>query len=332
VSVEGDPRPAFALGANLGKADARWLMLLPLAVGVIFGLLLLPWSSVPEGVPLPVCDRAELGRVAAADRAEAERARAHPLPGPVRALGSALRTFHALEAHPPEGDERDRELGMAREAVDKELGNAMREGEPELLALRAVQLDGFLAEVAGFEETGQVSPELEAVAGTFVQSMTGQGWCTGHHLAAGPDVLRVMFKEMWNGFVGLGGQAAFQPTLDEVRALYAFYLGHPHAPTSVRDRAIAMRSGARDARDCAAADALERRATEKWRLERIARIAAMDPAYPAAFARGVSSFGTGSYEASADAFRSWLQDHPDGPYTLRAQAFLRAAVAAARID
>ena len=93
-----------------------------------------------------------------------------------------------------------------------------------------------------------------------------------------------------------------------------------------------MRRGAHDAKDCAAADALEHRAIEKWRLERIGRIAAQDPEYPAAFARGVASFGAGAYEASAESFRTWLQDHPEGPYTLRAQTFLRAAIAAARID
>jgi hypothetical protein len=46
----------------------------------------------------------------------------------------------------------------------------------------------------------------------------------------------------------------------------------------------------------------------------------------------VASYAAGSYEASAEAFRDWLRDHPDGPLTLRAQAFLRGAVVAAHID
>jgi hypothetical protein len=77
---------------------------------------------------------------------------------------------------------------------------------------------------------------------------------------------------------------------------------------------------------------VEHKAVARWQLERIARIAAIDPTYPAAFARGVASYAAGSFEASAEAFRDWLHEHPDGPLTLRAEAFLRAAVVAARID
>jgi hypothetical protein len=330
VSVQGaspPPRPP-AFGSNLRKADARWLMALPLAVALVFGVFLLPWSVVPEGVPLPVPDFGALARVAAADHAAAERAKIQPLPGPVRALGSALRAYHALEAHL--ADERD--LGTARSAIDSELPEAFRAGDEALLALRAVELEGFLEEARRFEQTGQPSPELDALAGTFVRSMTNQGWCQGHSMAAGPAVLAVMFKEMWNGFLGLQGRPAFEPTLDEVRVLFGFYLGHPHPTTNARDQVEAMRRGARDARDCAAADSIERRATERWRLERIGRIAAIDPDYPADYARAVASYGAGSYEASAALFRAWLDGHPQGPYTLRAQAFLRAALASARAD
>jgi hypothetical protein len=339
VSVEGaSPPPGrgafaglFELAANLGKADARWLVLLPLGIGLVFGLLLLPWSPKPDGVPLPVPDRLALERAADADRALAERARSQPLPGAVRALGSALRAYHTIEAHlEVEPDEAG--LASARAGIDRELGDAFRAGDDALLALRAVELEGFLVEADRFERTGQVSPELEALAGTFVASMTRQGWCVGHTIVAPSPVLRVMFKEMWNGFVGVQGRPAFEPTLDEMRALFAFYLAHPHAPTNARDQAAAMRRGAHGAQGCEAADRLERRALEKWRLARIARIAAIDPTYPAAYARGVASFGAGAYEASAEAFRAWLQSHPEGPYTLRAQGFLRAAVAAARID
>ncbi len=162
--------------------------------------------------------------------------------------------------------------------------------------------------------------------------MRNQGWCEGHALLAGPAVLRVMFKEMWNGFIGLDNRPGFEPTLDERRVLFAFYLAHPHPGTKARDQIDALRRGARDAKDCENADLAEQRAVEHWRLERIARIAAIDPSYPAAYARGVASYAAGSYEASAQAFRDWLRDHPDGPFSLRAQAFLRAAAASARLD
>jgi hypothetical protein len=330
VSAQGaSPSPRVpTFGSNLSKADPRWLLLLPLGVAAVFGVLLLPWSVVPEGVPLPVPDRTALDGVTAADRAAALRARTEPLSGPVRALGSALRAYHTLEAKHAE----DRELGDARTAIDKEIPDAFRQGDDAVLALRAIELEGFLDEARHFEDTGRSSPELDALAGTFVQSMTNQGWCVGHTLLAGPAVLRVMYKEMWNGFVGVQGRPTFEPSLDEKRVLFAFYLAHPHPPTNARDQVDAMRRGARDAKDCAAADQLEKRSIERWRLERIGRIAAIDPDYPAAYARGVASYGAGAYEASVEAFRTWIQEHPDGPYTLRAQAFLRAAISAARID
>jgi hypothetical protein len=308
--------------------NPSWLAAVPVAVGLVFGVLLLPRAVVPEGVPLPAADAGALDRAAAADHALAERARSQPLPGPVRALGSALRTFHELEEQQAEV----RSLGDARHAIDVDLADAVRAGDDALLALRAVQLEGFLEEARRFDATGEESPELGALAGGFVRSMRSEGWCEGHALTARPRVLRVMFKEMWNGFLGLESRPGFEPTLDERRALFAFYLGHPHLPAKSREQVEALRRGARDAKDCAEADAAERRGVERWRLERIARLAAIDPSYPAAYARGIASYGAGRYDDSAAAFRDWLHEHPDGPFTLRAQAFLRAAVSAARID
>lgn len=313
---------------GLGSADAKWLALLPLGVALVFGVLLLPRAVVPEGVPLPVADARELGRAVDADHAAAERARSQPLPGPVRALGSALRAFHTLEARQAELSE----LGDARHTIDAALADAFQQGDEALVGLRDVQLEAFLEEVRRFEATGEESPELAALAGGFVRSMKNQGWCEGHALLARPPVLRVMFKEMWDGFIGVEDRHGFEPTLDERRVLFAFYLSHPHPGGKARDQIDALRRGARNVKDCESADLAEQRAVERWRLERIARFAAIDPSYPAAYARGVATYAVGSYEASAEAFRDWLHDHPDGPFTLRAQAFLRAAAAAARID
>jgi TolA-binding protein len=159
-------------------------------------------------------------------------------------------------------------------------------------------------------------------------------------------VLRVMFKHMWNTFLGVeGGDAAARgaprrglpvdrlgPTLDEERALYAFYLSHPRVSRSSREALAAARRGARDDKDCKAIVGAERAARESWRLERIGQLAAVDPAYPADYARGIARFRRGEYAASADAFRKWLGDHPEGPFALRARSYLRAAVDAARVE
>jgi TolA-binding protein len=100
----------------------------------------------------------------------------------------------------------------------------------------------------------------------------------------------------------------------------------------MRDALVAARRGANDARTCQALAETERVARETWRLERIARLAAIDPTYPAAYAKGVASFGRGKYAEAASAFRAWLHDHPEGPLALRAQSFLLEALDAERVE
>ncbi|MDP9003118.1 MAG: hypothetical protein M3O46_23755 [Myxococcota bacterium] len=303
------------------RRDGVWLALVPVGVAVLLGLLLIPRRAVPEGVPLPIADARAMQRVWVTDRELADQARREPLPGPVRALGSAIREFHSLEAR----DADARSLAEARRAVDVALVDAVPVDNEALLRLRAVELASFLDEVAHFEATGTESAELHALAGGFVRSMRNEGWCDGHTLAPPSPVLRVMFKQMWSAFIGLERSPDLAPTLDEQRSLYAFYLSHAHPSKAMREAIGAARRGARDAKACRALVDAERAATESWRLDRIARIAAIDPAYPADYARGVCAFGQGEYGASATAFRSWLRDHPQGPYALRAQNYLRAA-------
>jgi len=303
------------------------LGLVPVGVAVVLGLLLLPRAVPPEGIPVPIADARELARVAAADHDLAERARRETLPGAVRALGSALRAYHALETR-----EDLREVASARTAVDDAMPAALAAGDEPLLRLRAVQLEGFLEEVRRFEATGVESPELLALAGGFVGSMRSEGWCEGHTVLAGPGALSALFKQMWNSFLGLERRPAFSPSLDEVRALFALYLERPHASPRVRTALEARRRGARDERDCREVAEAESRALARWSLEKITLLGAVDPSYPAAYARGVATFRAGDYVTSAASFRQWLSDHPDGPFALRARSYLRAAALAARLD
>jgi hypothetical protein len=308
--------------------DAMWLALVPVGVALVLGVLLLPRRAPPESVPLPVPDARLLAQAEAADHALAEHARGVALPGPVRALGSAIRDFHTLEAR----SAADRDLYEAKRAVGAALVDALGGGIDLLRELRAVQLEGFLAEMRRFEATGVQSPELEALAGGFVRSLTAEGWCDDHAVAPGESALRTMFKQMWNAFLGLEGRAELSPTLDEQRALYAFYLSHPHPPKTMRDALSAARRGARDAAACAAIEEAARGAVEAWRIERIGRLAAIDPAYPVDYARGVASYRRGDFGASAQSFRKWLREHPVGPLALRAQNFLRAAADAESVE
>ena len=302
--------------------DALGLALVPVGVALLLGVLLLPRRAAPDDVPVPVANASALSRARATDHDLAAHARNEPLSGPVRALGSAIRDFHTLE-----GAADPSALGRGRQAIDVALAGALPDGDEALLRLRAVQLEGFLKELREFESRGEESDELIALGGRFVHALTIAGWCDGHTLVPTETALRTMFKEMWNALIGFEGKPAFQPSLDEQRALYALYLEHPHPSAGQRTAIEAARRGANDPRACDAVRRAEIAATEDWRLQRIARLEVIDPAYPAAFARGVASYHRGDYRASTAAFRAWLGAHPEGPYALRAQSFLRAAAA-----
>ncbi len=304
-----------------------WLAIVPLAVGVLFAMLLLPRRGVPDSVPVPIPDARELGRAAARDDELAEQARREPLPGVVRALGSALRAYHVLEA-----GGRGRDLGKARSDVDAALAEALKTGDEPLLRLRAVELAIFLEALGRFESTGVESPEIAALAGDFVGSMKTAGWCEAHTLAPDLPARRAMFKEMWNTFLGLESRPAFVLSLDEQRALYSLFLSHPHPSTAMRVAIEEARRGAHTPDACKAVAEAERAATEAWRIERIGRLASIDPAYPADYARGVASFRRGDYALSARAFQAWLSAHPEGALSLRAQSFLRGTAGSARVE
>jgi hypothetical protein len=305
--------------------SSRVLGLAPLLALLLVAPVALPRGATPNAVPLPVPDVFALERRERFDHALAAQIKGAPLPDDTRALGSAIRDFHTLEVH----DAPARDVAPARHAIDGAVARAIAaNGMDPIVGLRAAQLEGFVGEVAAFEATGAESEELGALGGAFVRSMRHEGWIVGHTLSFDRHVLRALYKTMWGAFAGLGDRAELALTLDESRALYAFYLSHPHAPEGVRAEANAARAGAHDARVCEAIDADERRAAEAWRLERINRLAAIDPDYPAAFARGVVHFRRAKYGAAAEAFRDWLRDHPTGPWTSRAENYLRASAAA----
>ena len=92
-------QPVDDLNRRRERRDAMSLALIPLGVALVLGVLLLPRRAPPESVPLPVADPTELARVVTVDHSRAQHARSELLPAPVRALGSALRDFHTLEAH-----------------------------------------------------------------------------------------------------------------------------------------------------------------------------------------------------------------------------------------
>lgn len=314
---------------NSPARSSAVLALIPLGVGIVLGGLMLPRATPPDDVPIPRVDMRSLERTEADDRALAASAEIDRLSADVRAAGEAIRAFNGFEAH----DDADAPWVSARVTIDDKVAIAWRaDNGKALTALRAVQLARFVDEVHAYQQSGAASPELDALGGGFLQQMRIAGWLDGRTLAMDDHVLRVAFKLKWNATAGLDTHAELGPTLDESRALYTFYLTHPHPQETTRFSIEAARRTARTQADCDALAEGQRMASERWRVEKIDKLAKLDPAYPADYARGVGEYRAGRYEASARAFQQWLDAHPDGNYSLRAKNHLRAAMAMTEND
>lgn len=299
-------------------------------------ILAVPRPVEPAELPLPIADVRALTRARDADLARAREAEQLGLDTDVRELGSAFRAFGAVDADP---DHDPSELLAVRKRLVAAVGPALAQGDEALLRLRAYQQRSFIREVRRFEATGEVTDELRELAGDFVGLLRQNAWIeergVERRVAMNETVLSALFKKRWSAVVGLQ-RSPFDLTLDEERALLGFLLSRPAiaargaeergSPTS---RPPAPRqAGAPGARPPAAAMlAVEaRRAEERYRLRKIDELAALDPTYPKHLARGVVFYRLGEYLQAVEAFRSHLDEHPDGPHTLRARNYLRAAL------
>lgn len=322
-----------------GKNRGRALALVPLLVALVLGLVVLPRPVPPRELPLPQIDAAALGETIAQDGQRAADARANPLHPDVRALGAALRAFNAAELGEDEGA-----ISEARKKISQALPFAIKSAGPKgILALRAVQMEEFLRAVSRFESTGTRTADLDELGGTFVRTMMRIGWCrerTGEPAQWPPNhrpvkVLlddsqrRAAFKQTWNKVAGAEDLGELALSVDETRALYTFYFQHPHAPESTRLGLFGDRTQAKTPEACAQIDDRERVAAFGWLIPKMKELAAIDATYPLSYAQGIALYHRHDYGASAQAFRAWLEGHPDGPWTLRARNYLAAAEQAA---
>jgi len=321
-------------GSSQNRTSA--LALVPLLATLMVGALVLPRPVAPRDFPLPNVDAAALEAVTQRDRSFAGLARRQPLDAKVRALGEAIRRFNAAEVTD--------EVGAAtrlREQMPAALRLALEAGGPDaLVELRALQLDEFLAEVARFERTGKATRELDELGGTFLPTLTRVGWCRnmdgssatypptpGHPLTVvlGEAERRAAFKQTWNKVAGAERVPQMALTLDEQRTLYGFYLTHAHAPESQHAALEMARSQTTNAATCANINDGERVAALAWVAAKMKELKAIDPSYPFDYARGIVLFHKHEYAGAALAFRAWLDAHPSGAWTLRAQNYLLAS-------
>jgi hypothetical protein len=245
------------------------------------------------------------------DEARAGAAERDSLDPDVRELGSAFRAYGLADAA---GDERA--IFTARSAVAAAAGRAIALGVEGALRLQAYQLRAFLREVKRWEITGDEPSELRELGGGFLAMLRRNGWCRGgegdgakRRVLMDDAAQRAAFKRRWSEVTGLTS-ATFQPTLDEQRAFFRLLLERPlpFAP----------------------AQGLAQAYQDQYRLKKIDELARIDPTYPADLARGIVLHRLGRYLPAVQAFRRHLDASPDGPFTLRAQNYLRAALENAR--
>lgn len=258
-------------------------------------LLALPRASVPLTLPLPHIDRAEARRSIAQERELAARAATSGLPFEVRAVGESIRRIGRSTVRGEDiAHERD-DMRTRMKAV------AESNTVPQLLELRAVQTEYFLAALRDFARTGKPSAELDELGGDFVALAGKNGWLGARRRFVGDEsTLRVLFHLRWVDLIEKRGVFPFSPTLNEWRSYYRFLLEHP------------PQSGDRGAA----------RGVDAVRLRAAVALGRKDPDYPVDLARGYLSYLLGDNDASASAYRGYLGTHEGGAYAVRARNHL----------
>jgi hypothetical protein len=198
-------------------------------------------------------------------------------------------------------------------------------GKNAVRMLFVVQSHAFLAAVRAYQLTGKETDELRELAGPFLQRLRQAEWIVGSDVQVSERELRVLYKLMWGFDTGLEAEEGFAVTLDERRVLYGLYLRKPHPPEHLRSALLRAKEHAGSRELCVKVEDETRAASEKWRIGKIAAVGEFDANYPTEYALGIAHFRLGDYQASGQSFRRWIDQHPGGPWTLRAQNFLKAA-------
>ena len=270
-------------------------------------VLAMPRGVAPERIPPPVLDGQALATTEARDDARSLTAQQTPLDVDVRTVGREIRAYNQAAAA-----DQAQELLEARRRITRTTAVALRHDAEPLLALRAYQMRRFIAELSRWQADGTETAELTALGGDWMEMLRRNRWCRGgRELVPSPRVLRVLFKKRWNEITGLR-QGPFALTLDEDRLRYGFLIEHPF----VRDKQAALPANHQLG--------LARRGAARLRM--IDKLAQRDPTYHAELARGVVLYRMARFAAASEAFRRHLEARPDGPYTLRAQNYLKAAL------
>jgi hypothetical protein len=305
---------------RVSRLQGLGLALVPLTVVVLLIALMFPRAAEPRDLPLPQIDSAQLAAVSARDAVALAQFDASGLSAETRELGSALRLLRGLPAASDDGA-----VEVARSRVTAAWRTAVAaNGDDAIVLLMRVQRRGFLRALAEFSASGVESTDLRELGGSFLPTLRAAGWLT----AAGKvtptaEELSVLYKMMWVSDAQVAPTDEFALRRDEQRLLFALFLRAPHAPELVlREHRHLRETTALTVDACRALDTKEHVEKQRWRLQKVRELAELDPEYPRDFALGIAAYQAGNAALAASSFRRWLDVHPDGPLTLRAQNYL----------
>ncbi len=285
-------KPAQRGSAPASGADPRSRRNHAVLGGIVATVLLavrlgLPGPVEPAEVPFPTLEAALLEAQLAERQRLRTGARAHRLPLSVRAVGELVRRAGRAEAA------RDADgLSALKLRLRRQVSAVRTESQVErLLELRELQTELFESAVSQWDGSEEVPSELLELGGGFAQHM--QAFIAAERVSLVPMEIAAAFRLRWTELTGLSRDSAFAATANEQRL---------NARLRLRIAALTPEPSQGPAL-----------------LRTIETLSQLDATYPASFARGVVYYQSRSFKEAFDAFKAHLDEHPDGPWTLRAQ-------------
>lgn len=264
--------------------------------------LVVPRSAAPEAVPAPQVSTDDVRATRRANEEAALRYAAAAPSDPVLRVGDALRALGRAEY---EGDEAA--LGRASASLGAAAAVALRSDAEGLALLRSYQAELFARAYCAYLRTGDISDDLIELGGRAVSEFADNGWLArGAALPPYADlILSALFKRRFADLVGKASPALAGHPVEE-RLLLGYLVANPPSDRTLRQGSEGSAS--------------------RFVMNRIDELSALDPSYPAAYARGVVLFKMREYELAALSFDEFLRERPDGPHRLRAVNYLKAAL------
>jgi len=322
------PPPTGGLARHLKGWQAGFLAV---AASWIAVLLIIPRGAPPDHLPVPRLSPRERAELDARRMSLAREAETSELHGTARVLGSTIRELGRAE----HAQDRLAVLAVQRR-LEADARDALRAAPAALPVLRAYQAQRFVEAVRRWEASGVEDDALIELGGELTKVLREHGWVDerGGERRILPDdlVLAFLHERRFNELLETP-HPLLELDLTARRAWLRFAMAHPPR-FAERGPEGAERGGEPGAPSRALTGRRDAPVGgDAFVLRKIPEVEALDPSYPAMYARGILWMRMQRWEPAAEAFAMHLESHRDGRLGLRAQNHLRHCldeIAAAR--